>query len=63
MSYCVPGLVFADVLKACSGFKMSGNTVTVTVAVIVTVTVTVTQWHIQADVNPHTPYIQPMYGF
>jgi len=46
MSYYIPGLVFPDVLKACSGFRMSGNTVTVTV----------TQCHIQEDVNPHTPY-------
>ena len=45
MSYYVLGLVFPDVLKACRGFKMSGNTVTVT------------QCHIQEDANPHTPYI------
>jgi len=51
MSYYAPGLVFPDVLKAYSGFKTSGNTVTVT------------QCHIQEDVNPHTPHIQPKYGF
>jgi hypothetical protein len=49
MSYYIPGLVFPDALNACSGFKMSGNTVTLC--------------HIQEGVNPHTPYIQPMYGF
>jgi len=47
MCYCVPGLVFPDVLKACSGFKMSGNNVTVK------------QCHIKEAVNPHIPYIQP----
>ena len=51
MCHCVRGLVFPDVLKACSGFKMSGNTVTAT------------QCHIKEAVNPHTLYIQPMYGF
>jgi hypothetical protein len=51
MSYYVLQLAFPEVLKACSGFQMSGNTVKVT------------QCHIQYDVNPHTPYIQPMYGF